>query len=420
MNLKSAAAGSAAGPAVSEALTPAELAGLAALQDALPYKDGRDLHWDAGQVKTPAYLVDRDLLQANLDLLAEVRRLSGAKILLAQKACSMFALYPQISAALDGTTASGLYEAKLGAEYFPGETHVFSPAFRAVDLPELCDICDHIVFNSFDQWRRYRTAVLALGHAVSCGLRLNPEYSTQDTPLYDPCAPGSRLGVTPANFKPDELTGIEGFHLHTLCEQNVDALEATLLRFEAAFGPWLHQIKWLNLGGGHHITRRDYDVASLIRIIRRLRSAYQVDVYLEPGEAVVLNTGFLVSSVMDVVRNGIDIAILDASAECHMPDVLAMPYRPQIEGAGEPGEKEYSCRLSSCTCLAGDVTGDYSFDRPLSPGDRIIFYDMALYTMVKNNTFNGIPLPDIVTYSGANGLSVIRRFGYDDFKNRLS
>lgn len=393
---------------------------LSSLKERLPKKDGSDIHFDPSTVITPSYVVDRDLLQADLDLLAEVSRLSGAKILLAQKAFSGFAFYPQIATALAGTTASGLYEARLGHEHFPGETHVFSPAYRAEDIPELCEICDHMLFNSFDQWEKHRDLVKSQPKQPSCGLRLNPELSTQDTALYDPCAPGSRLGITLANFREDQLEGIEGFHFHTLCEQGADDLIRTLAAFEERFGRWLHQMKWLNLGGGHHITRRDYDVDCLIDAIIRLRETYDVEVYLEPGEAVVLNTGFLVSEVMDIVHNGMDIAILDASAECHMPDVLAMPYRPLIEGAGEPGEKAFTYRLSSCTCLAGDVTGDYSFDHELRPGDRLVFYDMTLYTMVKNNTFNGMPLPAILSHSKTEGTTVVREFGYEDFKGRLS
>ncbi|MGI6077572.1 MAG: carboxynorspermidine decarboxylase [Fastidiosipilaceae bacterium] len=373
---------------------------------------------------TPAYVVDLDLLQRNLDLLDYVMKQSGAKILLAQKAFSMFVTYPQIAQVLAGTTASGLYEAKLGHAYFDGETHVFSPAFKPAEMDELCRFVDHIVFNSFSQWKRYREQVKAAPQHISCGLRINPEHSTQDTPLYDPCAPGSRLGITIDQFESAELKGIEGLHFHTLCEQGFNDLKATLDVFEEKFGKWLPQMKWLNLGGGHWITHQNYDVKGLIAEIKRLRDTYDVEVYLEPGEAVVLNTGFLVTEVLDFVENHGTIALLDASTECHMPDVLAMPYRPLAAHngklAGDPAEKAHTYRLSSCTCLAGDILGDYSFDKPLQAGDRLVLFDMALYTMVKNNTFNGMPLPAIYTHSEKYGLKCIRTFGYEDFKTRLS
>ncbi len=393
------------------------------LKSRLPFKDCRDIHFNPADLAcTPAYVVDTDLVKANLKLLDFVRQQTGAKILLAQKAFANFPLYPLLSRYLDGTTASGLYEARLGHDYFPGEVHVFSPAFKKEDMAEVCDLADTIVFNSLNQWRKHRAAVT--GHPrsreISCGLRVNPRHSTQGGGLYDPCAPLSRFGVTADQLAQNGLPeGIEGLHFHTLCEQGLDALAETLAVFEKDFGPYLEQIKWLNLGGGHHITRRDYDVAGLLNILCRLRDRYGLQVYLEPGEAVVLNAGFLVSEVMEIVHNEGDIAILDASAECHMPDVLAMPYRPEIEGGGPAGERAHTYRLSSCTCLAGDITGDYSFDRPLKEGDRLIFYDMALYTMVKNNTFNGMPLPDIVTHSQAEGLKLLKTFSYEDFKSRL-
>lgn len=371
------------------------------------------------QTATPSYVVEEELLIHNLQILKEVKDRSGAKILLAQKAFSMFRVYPLIAEYLDGTTASGLYEARLGREAFGHEVHIFSPAYREDEWEAILKVSDHIIFNSFAQWERYGRSALAAGK--SCGLRINPECSTQEGhDIYDPCAPFSRLGTTKANFDPAKLQGLSGLHLHTLCEQNADALVATLEAFEKSFGEYLYGMEWLNLGGGHHITRPDYDRECLIQTVKRLRETYGVAVYLEPGEAIALNAGFLVSSVLDTLYNGIDIAILDTSAACHMPDVLEMPYRPKILGAGEPGEKPYTYRLGGPTCLAGDIIGDYSFDQPLCTGDRLVFCDMAIYSMVKNNTFNGIRLPDIVLYRSDNTLETVRSFGYEDFKNRLS
>ena len=368
---------------------------------------------------TPAFVVDEKLLRRNLEILGEVAQQSGARILLAQKAFSMFYAYPLISRYLSGTTASGLYEARLGKEHFPGEVHVFSPAYREEEFEALLAYADHFVFNSPRQVEKYASRARAAGKQV--GLRVNPECSTQaGHAIYDPCAPGSRLGTTLANFKPEQLPQLDGLHFHTLCEQNADDLQTTLAAFEEKFGPWLKGLKWINLGGGHHITRPDYDRGLLIELVRGLREKYDVEVYLEPGEAVVLNAGFLVTRVLETVRNGMDIAILDASAACHMPDVLEMPYRPPLRGAGEPGEKAHTFRLAGPTCLAGDVIGDYSFERPLQEGDTLVFEDMALYTMVKTNTFNGMPLPAIFWRGEDGKLRVVRRFGYQDFKERLS
>ncbi len=370
-------------------------------------------------VPTPSYVVEEALLLRNLEILKDVKAQSGAKILLAQKAFSMFRVYPLIARYLDGTTASGLFEARLGREEFGGETHIFSPAYREDEWDDVLAVSDHIVFNSFDQWDRFGPRALAAGK--SCGLRINPECSTQEGhAIYDPCAPFSRLGTTKANFQPEKLKGLSGLHMHTLCEQNADDLVTTLEAFEASFGKYLHGMEWLNLGGGHHITRPDYDRELLIRTVKRLRETYGVTVYLEPGEAIALEAGFLVSTVLDTLHNGMDIAILDTSAACHMPDVLEMPYRPRILGAGAPAEKPYTFRLGGPTCLAGDIIGDYSFDRPLQPGDRLVFCDMAIYSMVKNNTFNGIRLPDILLQKLDGTTETVRRFGYKDFKNRLS
>ncbi len=370
-------------------------------------------------LRTPYFLVDEARLMHNLEILRDVQERAGCKILLAQKAFSMFSVYPLLRQYLAGSTASGLYEARLGHEEFGGETHVFSPAYREDEWDELLRYADDIVFNSPAQVRRFAPRARAAGK--SCGLRLNPECSTQEGhAIYDPCSPGSRLGTTLANFDESVLPLLDGLHFHTLCEQNADALEETVAAFEEKFGPYLSRMKWLNLGGGHHITREDYDVERLIRIVRRLRETYDVEVYLEPGEAVVLNAGFLVTSVLETLHNGVDIAILDASAACHMPDVLEMPYRPPLRGAGQPEEKTYTFRLGGPTCLAGDVIGDYSFDAPLCEGDRLVFEDMALYTMVKTNTFNGMPLPSIVWRDKDGDLFLVRSFGYEDFKTRLS
>ena len=377
-----------------------------------------DLGFDINKVKTPYYIVDEKRLIKNLELLKNIEEKAGCHILLAQKAFSMFSLYPLMGQYLSGTAASGLFEAKLGYEEMGKENHVFSPAYHEEEFDEILQICDHIILNSFSQWEKFKEKALKTDKKF--GLRINPEHSTQDHAIYDPCSPGSRLGITLANFRPELLDGISGLHFHTLCEQNADALIETLATVEEKFGPYLKQMEWVNFGGGHHITREDYDVDALISAIKRFKEKYQVKVYLEPGEAVALNTGFLVSTVMDIVDNGIKIAILDASAACHMPDVLEMPYRPRIVGSALPGEKACTYRLGSATCLAGDVIGDYSFDQPLSIGDKLVFCDMAIYSMVKNNTFNGMKLPSIAVARKNGEIDVIRTFGYEDFKMRLS
>jgi len=374
---------------------------------------------DFQAVETPAYIVDGRLLEKNARLLHSIMERTGCRILLAQKAFSMFAAYPLLSGYLSGTTASSLFEAKLGREEFGGETHIFSPAYKESDFPEILAICDHIVFNSFSQWKKFQAQVKACGRPVSCGIRINPEYSEIETDLYNPCFAGSRLGTKAENFEED-LDGICGLHFHTMCEQNSDTLIRTLEKVEEKFGHLLHGMKWLNFGGGHHITRGDYDVETLVKAICHIRDKYHVQVYLEPGEAVALNAGYLVTEVLDLVENDMRIAILDTSAACHMPDVLEMPYRPPLIGAGRPGEKPYTCRLGCSTCLAGDVIGEYSFEQPLAPGDRLVFGDMAIYTMVKNNTFNGMNLPTIYLYEEDKGIQKIREFGYMDFKGRLS
>lgn len=367
---------------------------------------------------TPYFVVDESLLIKNLEILKSVCDRAGCKILLAQKAFSMYRTYPLISRYLYGTTASGLHEARLGKEEFPGETHVFSPAYREDEFEELLTYADHFVFNSPRQVEKFGIRAKKAGKQI--GLRINPQCSTQEGhEIYDPCADGSRLGTTLANFDPKQVEILDGLHFHTLCEQNSDDLETTVIEFEKKFGKYLHSMKWLNLGGGHHITRKDYDIEKLINIVKGLKKKYNVEFYLEPGEAVVLNAGFLVTSVMETFNNVIDVAIVDTSAACHMPDVIEMPYRPPLYNSGESGEKKYTYRLGGPTCLAGDVIGDYSFDEPLKEGDKLIFEDMALYTMVKTNTFNGMKLPSIVYRKKDGRFELVRSFGYEDFKSRL-
>ena len=369
-------------------------------------------------VATPCYVTDEGLLIKNLEILKDTAEQAGCKILLAQKAFSMFSVYPLIGKYLSGTTASGLFEAKLGKEEMGGETHVFCAAYTDKEFDEILEICDHITFNSFNQWERYREKALKSGK--SFGIRINPQHSTQDHGIYDPCSEGSRLGVTIDNFSEDLLDGIEGLHFHTLCEQNSDALVETVKAVEEKFGKYLPRMKWVNFGGGHHITRADYDRQALIDCVKNFKAKYGVEVYLEPGEAVALNAGFLVTTILDIVKNGIEIALLDASAACHMPDVIEMPYRPPLMDSGLAGEKKYTYRLGGATCLAGDIIGDYSFDEPLKIGDKLIFCDMAIYSMGKNNTFNGMCLPSIALRKQDGTIEIIKEFGYSDFKERLS
>lgn len=426
------------------------------------------------ELPTPCYVVDETLIERNLKILRGVMERTGAHILLAQKAFSMYALYPKIGAYLSGATASGLYEARLCAEELAAplaaqgiscENHVFSPAYREEEFAEILKYCDHIVFNSWKQVRKYGARAKAAGKSI--GLRINPEHSTQEGhAIYDPCAPGSRLGITKAAFEAGLrekdgqalLSLLDGLHFHTLCEQDADALEETLDAVEEKFGPYLRRMRWINFGGGHHITREGYDIDRLERCIARMRDVYGLEVYLEPGEAVALNAGFLVTSVLETghVRMGISadrsvaapegctdcagdagaadcmnragglgqapvlrLAILDVSAACHMPDVLEMPYRPPLQGSGQPGEKAYTYRLGGPTCLAGDVIGDYSFDAKLQEGDRLVFEDMAIYSMVKTNTFNGMPLPAIAVREDGGDCRIIKQFSYEDFKRRV-
>ncbi len=376
---------------------------------------------DFTKVPTPCYVVDQDLLIKNLKILDYVQQQTGCQILLALKGFSMFSVMPLIGQYLHGITASSLHEARLGYEEMGKQVHIYSPAYNDKDFEDILRISDHIVFNSFSQWEKYRPQVEAVANwHISCGLRINPEYSEIATPIYDPCYTGSRLGTTLEHFAGRSLDGLEGLHFHAMCEQNSDTLERIVQVVDEKFEPYIGQMKWINFGGGHHITRPDYDIERLIKSIKFIQDKYNVQVYLEPGEAIALNTGYLVSEVLDTLTNNMALAILDTSAACHMPDVLEMPYRPEVIGAGKPGEKAYTYRLGGPSCLAGDIIGDYSFDERLKPGDKVVFCDMAHYTMVKNNTFNGVQLPSIALYSEENGLKIIREFGYEDFRNRLS
>lgn len=370
------------------------------------------------ELPTPCYLIDEGAIISNLEILRALREDTHCKILLAQKAFSLYALYPLISRYIDGVCASGLYEARLGAEEMRAQTHVFCAAYAPRDIPELAKICSHIVFNSMTQAERFHREASA--HGASLGLRINPQFSTQTGhAIYDPCSKGSRLGITAANFPETLPDWIEGLHFHTLCEQNSDALEATLCAVEEKFGKHLKCIKWINFGGGHHITRADYDIARLKRCINKMADKYGLEVYLEPGEAVALNAGELISEVLDIVENDGKIALLDASAACHMPDVIEMPYTPPLANAGKPGEKRFDYTLAGATCLAGDVIGKYSFNAPLKIGDRVKFQDMAIYSFVKNNTFNGMPLPALAVKDKSGNCKIIKTFGYEDFKSRL-
>lgn len=371
------------------------------------------------ELKTPYYVIQEEKLINNLEKLKEVKNKTGCKILLAQKAFSAYAFYPLIGEYLDGTTASGLYEARLGKEEMRKENHVYAPAYKEDEIDEIISYCDHIVFNSFAQLIKYKDKTKEAGKSI--GIRINPECSTQEEhTIYDPCAVGSRLGITLENMKEDLLVDVEGFHFHTLCEQNADALKVTLQAVEEKFGRWLPNLKWINFGGGHHITREDYDIETLIECIEHIKNTYNVEVYLEPGEAIALQAGSLITTVLDIVENQMNIAILDTSAACHMPDVLEMPYRPPLKDSGLPKEKRYTYRFGGPTCLAGDIIGDYSFEYPLQCGQQLEFLDMAIYTMVKNNTFNGMKLPDIVLQKRDGNYELIKSFGYEDFKMRLS
>ena len=377
-------------------------------------------------LKTPCYVIDEAKIEENCKILKSIMDETKAKILLAQKAFSGFYFYPLIGEYLAGATASGLFEARLGAEEMKKENHIFSPAYKDEDMEEITKVCDHIIFNSVNQLKKYKKYCIDRG--VSIGIRINPEFSTQEgQEIYDPCASGSRLGITLLtleNALKEEtslLDGVDGLHFHTLCEQGAEPLRDTLEVVYKNFGKYLKNMKWLNLGGGHHITRDDYNRELLIKCINEAKSLFDVEVYLEPGEAVALNSGYSVTTILDKTTSG-DTAnlILDISAACHMPDVIEMPYRPLLFTSGEAGEKKYTYRLGSCTCLAGDIIGDFSFDEEKNIGDMLIFGDMAIYSFVKNNTFNGMPLPDLAVLKKDGSVQNIKRFGYEDFKERLS
>jgi carboxynorspermidine decarboxylase len=378
---------------------------------------------DPRRVPSPCFVVDEAAVEANLRVLEAVQRASGAKILLALKAFSMWSLGPLVARYLKGTCASGLHEARLGREEFGGEVHTFSAAYTQADLAEILKISDHVVFNSFAQWERFQPLVRearARRPALRFGLRVNPEHSEGRVPLYDPSAPFSRLGIPRPAFR-GSLEGISGLHFHTLCEEDFPPLARTVAAFEEKFGEFVPAMEWINFGGGHHITRPDYQVDDLVRLLGEFQDRHRVQAYLEPGEAIALDAGVLVAEVLDLPWNGMPLAILDTSATCHMPDVIEMPYRPRIIGAGAPGEHPHTYRLGGQTCLAGDVIGDYSFSEPLAVGQRLMFEDMAIYTMVKTTTFNGIRLPSIAIWnSETDALRVVREFGYEEFKTRLS
>ena len=381
-------------------------------------------NFDPTRVPSPCFVVDKAAVEENLRLLGRVQRDSGAKILAALKAFSMWRLGPLTASYLSGICASGLHEALLGKEEYGGEVHVFSAAFSEPELRQILTFANHVVFNSFDQWHRFQPLLTEAQKSrpeLEYGLRINPEHSEGTVAIYDPCAPCSRLGIPLSQFAGKSLEGISGLHFHTLCEQDFKPLERTIAAVEEKFGSLLHGLKWVNFGGGHHITRADYQVDELIAAIRRFSQKYSVEVYLEPGEAIAIHTGVMVAEVLDLPFSTMNQAILDTSATCHMPDTLEMPYRPDIFGAGEVDEFAHLYRLGGMTCLAGDVIGDYSFPEPLAIGQRLMFDDMSHYTMVKTSTFNGINLPSIALWdSRTDELEIVRQFGYQDFKTRLS
>ncbi|MEX2382435.1 MAG: carboxynorspermidine decarboxylase [Opitutales bacterium] len=376
--------------------------------------------FDVQSVPSPCFVVDAEALRANGRILDEVRKASGATIILALKAFAMHPAFPLLREYLNGTTASSLNEALLGKLEFGGEVHAYAVAYSDDDFLRMQNLAGHISFNSLAQWEHFKSAALRRPD-VKYGLRINPQYSEVEVELYNPCIPGSRFGMTAVDLRGADLTDITGLHSHTLCEQGSDTLERTVEKIEEGFSDLLHQMDWLNLGGGHHITRSDYDRERLIRLLKRLRDTYSLQVILEPGEAVALRAGWLVSEVLDVFDSqGIRHAILDSSATAHMPDVLEMPYRPHIIGSGRPGEKAHTYKLGGITCLAGDRIGDYSFDRPLQRGDRVAFTDMAIYSMVKTSHFNGVTHPAIALWDASlPSMTVTRRFGYEEFRNRL-
>ena len=376
---------------------------------------------DFSVFETPCFIVDEILLKKNLETLSSVQKLTGAKILLALKGFAMYPSFPLIRQHLAGTCASSPHEARLGREEFGGEVHSFAAAYSDRDFDDLLELSDHIIFNSMTQYEHFADKVRKNSTGIKFGLRINPEHRETEVEIYDPCAPFSRLGITAKNFPENLPPDISGLHFHNLCEKNSDSLERTLYAAEKKFSGFFHDCEWVNFGGGHHITREDYDMALLCELIIDFKNRYNAEVYLEPGEGVVLNTGFLVASVLDVINNDMNLAILDTSAAAHMPDVIEMPYRPYVIDSGEPGILPHTYRLAGLSCLAGDIIGDYSFYKPIRPGDRLVFTDMAHYSMVKTNTFNGIRLPDIYYFNSEKGKILHRKsFGYRDFKERLA
>lgn len=381
---------------------------------------------DYSKIDTPAYVIHEGTLFENLKILKKVKDKSGAKILLALKGYAAWKTFPLIKKYLDGVCASSVHEARLGKEFFGKEVHTFAPAYTEQDVKGHLKYSDHIIFNSFNLWKQYRETILKHNQKnkkkIECGIRINPESGGAENELYNPCAKGSRMGVTISEFKKNEgeLEGISGLHFHALCEQGADTLEDALKNVEAKFGKYLARMKWVNFGGGHHITRKDYDVERLIKLIVAFRKKWNVGVILEPGEAVALNAGVLVSSVLDIIENDGKITIMDTTAENHMPDVLGMPYRPSIIGAEKPGKKKYTYNLGGLTCLSGDFIGKYSFDKELKVGDKLVFQNMAIYTMVKNTVFNGVRLPSIIIMNKNNKIVHVKKFGYGEYNGKLS
>ena len=372
------------------------------------------------QLPSPVWLLEEHLLEANLKMLHKIKEQAGVKVLLALKGFAFWRESNIIQYYLDGTCASGLNEARLGAEEFGGEVHTYSPAYKVEEIDPIARISHHMVFNSPTQLEQFVHSARQANSNLSVGLRVNPEHSASPAEQYNPCAPYSRLGTLSKNINEAIVKNINGFHFHALCEQDAKALEGVIEAFETKFGQWLPDMEWVNFGGGHHITRQDYDRERLVKILKDFRARHpHLEVYLEPGEAVGWETGSLIARVLDIVHNSIDIAILDTSAEAHMPDTLLMPYRADVRDAGKPGEKPHTYRLAGNTCLAGDIMGDYSFDAPLQIGDRILFEDQMHYTMVKATTFNGIKLPSIAILRKDGAVEVVREFGYEDFKGRL-
>ena len=370
------------------------------------------------KLPSPSFVCEQDLLEKNLKLLKKIQDEADVNILLALKGFALYSTFDLCKKYLKGCCASGLHEAILAREEFGGEVHTYSPAFKDEEIDEIIELSNHLVFNSFNQLNQFKSKAIG---KTSIGLRINPEYSSVEVDLYNPCAINSRLGITKENFQEDNLEGVEGLHFHALCEQNVDALEGALEAFEKNFSQYFSQLKWVNFGGGHHITRSDYDVEGLIKLLKEFKKRYpHLKVFLEPGEAVGWQTGYLVATVLDVIKNGMNLAILDTSAEAHMPDTLAMPYRAEIRNAGNVNEKKYTYRLGGNTCLAGDIIGDYSFDKPLEVGDKIILEDMIHYTMVKTTTFNGIKLPSVVIKVSDDCYEIVNNFGYNEYISRLS